>query len=243
MDELQWEVNRLAAENAKLRANDPEASELVDCAAELERARREAAEWMERAHELERGLEAKTQEAADAEERAERAEAEAVENGAGDLGEEALRAAGGRTETAELRAKVQERDEELARAQRELGTLDARLVEHERQSRATKETLLQRAEVERYRALESERLKWEARETRLFRRIETLEEELQTTRMAAADKDTDGQLRARLRGLTKEADNLVASLREAHQAGRGLPERGLRRSGELQLGEFSLKSE
>ena len=59
----------------------------MDCAAELERARRKAAEWMERAHVLERSLEAKTQEAADAEQRAERAEAEAAENGAGNLGE------------------------------------------------------------------------------------------------------------------------------------------------------------
>ena len=43
IDSLQWEVNRLDAENQKLRAQDQEACEKVDLQAELERAQGDVA--------------------------------------------------------------------------------------------------------------------------------------------------------------------------------------------------------
>ena len=43
-DSLQWEINRLDAENRRLRADDPVASERVDLVAELEQSRSDVAE-------------------------------------------------------------------------------------------------------------------------------------------------------------------------------------------------------
>ena len=42
-DSLQWEVNRLDAENRRLRADNPAASEQVDIEAELEQSRSDVA--------------------------------------------------------------------------------------------------------------------------------------------------------------------------------------------------------
>ena len=44
LDNLQWEVNRLGAENRRLRDEDQEASSCVDLEAELQQSKAEAAQ-------------------------------------------------------------------------------------------------------------------------------------------------------------------------------------------------------
>ena len=144
MDDLQWEVYRLTAENANLRENNPVASDQVDYEAELAQARTAATEWMGRTRDLERNLEEKAREAADAEERAGQAETQAAELTDLEGGEDARGQASHRAEEAELRAAVKDREGDLARAQQELGELDAKLEEHERRSRAAREAALQK---------------------------------------------------------------------------------------------------
>ena len=46
IDGLQWEVNRLDAENQKLRAEKPELGDRLDLAAKLDRAKGDVAELM-----------------------------------------------------------------------------------------------------------------------------------------------------------------------------------------------------
>ena len=203
LDELQWEVNRLGAENEKLRDSNPEVSELLDRETELEGARREAARLTDRMRELERQLEEKTMAVSAAEQRAEQAEARAADN--------------------EVQGAANAREEELARAQRELGELDAKLEEQERRSLVAQE----KAELERLRALEIERAKWEARELRLCTRLEAIEEELRSVKGTAVVTEHNGRLREGWQHLTErleEADTLQESTGR-----RGLPTEGVSR--------------
>ena len=212
MDDLQWEVYRLTAENANLRENNLVASYQVDYEVELAQARTAATEWMGRTRDLERKLEEKAREAADAEERAGRAETRAAELTDLEGSEDARGQASYRAEEAELRAAVKDREGDLARAQQELGELDAKLEEHERRSREAREAALQKAEIERYRAVEGERQKWEAR---LNKRL-ALEQELRAARAITVETGNNGRRRERLHQLTAEleqADNLLYSVR------------------------------
>ena len=66
----------------------------------------------------------------------------------------------------------------------------------------------------RYRALEDERRKWETRESRLYARLEAVEEELRTTKTTACDAGDNEHLREQLRTLTSDL-NGVQSLVES----------------------------
>ena len=55
-DQLQWELQRLGVQNRRLRENRPEASKRVDQEAELEQARRDVAEMIERVRASEQRL-------------------------------------------------------------------------------------------------------------------------------------------------------------------------------------------
>ena len=68
LDNLQWEVNRLDAENRRLRDGDPEASSCVDLEAELQHSKAETAQLAERVRMLEEQL-AEARAAAEGEER------------------------------------------------------------------------------------------------------------------------------------------------------------------------------
>jgi chromosome segregation ATPase len=165
LDKMQWEINRLNAENLKLGGEDPTTSELVDREAQLEETTREVAELTDRTRELERQLDERAREAAQAGERAEQAETRAAgldteRNG------ETQKVAILKAESAELQTTVREREEDLARARQELEELDTKLGERERRSRAAGEALLQTAELQLYRTVEGERQKCEAREAR-----------------------------------------------------------------------------
>ena len=132
LDELQWEVNRLEAENRKLREDQPGNTDLVDREAELNKSRREVAKLADRMRELERQLQEKTRAAADAGQRAEQAETQ-VEELRTEAAAQETREANSEAEVVDLRTAINKREEELASAHRELGVLDAKLVEQERQ--------------------------------------------------------------------------------------------------------------
>ena len=68
VDGLQWEVNRLDAENRKLRDEKPEQGDRLDLAAELERAKGDVAELMKQREGDEREID-NTKRRADAAER------------------------------------------------------------------------------------------------------------------------------------------------------------------------------
>ena len=67
-DSLQWEINRLDAENRRLRADDPAASERVDLEAELEQSRSDVAELTSRVRELEKRQSASSEDPAEGQE-------------------------------------------------------------------------------------------------------------------------------------------------------------------------------
>ena len=69
-------------------------------------------------------------------------------------------------------------------------------------------------ELERYRTLDKERRKWETRESRVYARLEAVEEELRTSRAAAGDAEDNELLREQLRTLTSDL-NSVQSLVES----------------------------
>ena len=77
--------------------------------------------------------------------------------------------------------------------------------------------MLQRAELERYCALDEQRQKWEARETRLIARLEAVEEELgalgDSTSRAADNEHLKEQLRS-LASYLQAVQSLVSSLTE-----------------------------
>jgi len=79
VDSLNWEIQRLSAENRKLRERDPAASERVDCEAELERAKADdVAEMTGRVRTLENQLADSVEIAEDAGRRASEAEERAA---------------------------------------------------------------------------------------------------------------------------------------------------------------------
>ena len=91
-------------------------------------------------------------------------------------------------------------EEDLAKAHRELEELAARCESEEKRSQAARDALRQEAELERYRSMEEERNKWEARESRLFTRLEAAEEELRVT---APGTEDNGQLQQQLGSLSR----------------------------------------
>ena len=65
-----------------------------------------------------------------------------------------------------LRAAARDHERSLREVQQELAEQGTRLGGEERRNRAAREDLLLRTELERYRALDEQRQKWEVRETR-----------------------------------------------------------------------------
>ena len=63
LDTLQWEMNRLEAENRQLREEHPEEERVLTLEAELEQSKNEAGRLMDRVNECEQQLEAARTEA------------------------------------------------------------------------------------------------------------------------------------------------------------------------------------
>ena len=214
VDSLQWEIHRLEVENRHLREENPEVSGTLE---QLEEAKREVAELTDRTSELERRLTETARAAEDAAERAQRAETRAEELETRRLGEETDGHGGEAEASLEIERLRADNERSLREVQQELAEQGTRLGEEERRNRAAREDLLLRTELERYRALDEQRQKWEARETRLIARLEAVEEELGALGDSTSRAADNEHLKEQLRSLASDlqaVQSLVSSLTE-----------------------------
>ena len=211
---LQWEIHRLGVENRHLREENPEVSGTLQ---QLEGAKREVAELTDRTSELERRLTETARAAEDAAQRVQRAETRAEELETRRLGERTDGHGGEAEASLEIERLRADNERSLREVQQELAEQGTRLGEEERRNRAAREDLLQRAELERYRALDEQRQKWEARETRLIARLEAVEEELGALGDSTSRAADNEHLKEQLRSLASDlqaVQSLVSSLTE-----------------------------
>ena len=206
VDNLQWEVHRLNVENRKLRDQDPEAGERVDREAELERAKTDVAELKNRVQENEQRLDENAGALQDAERRAEDAEMRARDleeriNTQAEMHQQQLQDAvseatrhNSMAERSELETTLQESEQNVAALREELSQVQHSVQELEHRGAAEREAMLRQSELDRYRAVEEERRKWEERESRWCAKITSAEEELRSTR--PVDTTTAAQLAA-----------------------------------------------
>ena len=99
---------------------------------------------------------------------------------------------------------MQDREGGLAQAQQQLGEFRCQVGRARATQWVAREAALQRTEIERYRAVEGERQKWEAWEAGLNKRLEALEEELRAARATTVETENNGRRRERLHQLTAE---------------------------------------
>ena len=214
MVSLQWEIHCLGVENRHLREENPEVSGTLQ---QLEGAKREVAELTDRKSELERRLTETARAAEDAAERAQRAETRAEELETRRLEEETDGHGGEAEASLEIERLRADHERSLREVQQELAEQGTRLGEEERRNRAAREDLLQRTELERYRALDEQRQKWEARETRLIARLEAVEEELGALGDSTSRAADNEHLKEQLQSLASDlqaVQSLVSSLTE-----------------------------
>ena len=183
IDNLQWEVNRLDAENRRLRDENADGSARVDLEAELEQSKVEVARMAERVKTCERQLEESARAAAETEQRATLAEGQARSH------EQTVQ------DLEATQTQLQEATEELRMTQQEVAELQDLLEANKVQVHTLTEELetkeqelgdiANRAareredmELERYRSMESVNEKWEAREQRLLNQLEEIRREL-----------------------------------------------------------------
>ena len=183
IDNLQWEVNRLDAENRRLRDENADGSARVDLEAELEQSKVEVARMAERVKTCERQLEESARAAAETEQRATLAEGQARSH------EQTVQ------DLEATQTQLQEATEELRMTQQEVAELQDLLEANKVQVHTLTEELETREqelgdianraareredmELERYRSMESVNEKWEAREQRLLNQLEEIRREL-----------------------------------------------------------------
>ena len=179
-DNLRWEVNRLDAENRKLRSGNPDAGERVDLEAELEQTKRDVATLTEQVRVYQRQLEElKTSAGTEAGEAAEpQQSARELEQAREELQAANSRAATEQQRAVELQQTMSQLEAELEDVQRKCHELEKELLGHRETSRRELEAAMRDAELDRYRALDAERSKWEAREERTLQQLETARREL-----------------------------------------------------------------
>ena len=227
MDNLQWEVNRLDAENMRLREQNPDASNRMDCETELKKATEDVAELNGRVQVYEQRLAESAQAAEDAERRAVEAEARSRELAAEVRAraeteplsrEKDEESAAGRSreelesERAELERAYQTSERNVATMEDEVGRLRRELLEHERRAAAEREAVLQQMELRRYCAVEEERRKWEERESRWCDKITGVEEELRAALRPNVNNDSLLELERLLESTTSKLRSTEAML-------------------------------
>ena len=244
IESLQWEMSRLDAENKKLRALDPEKAEQVDTEMEnLEQrtadADERAAKAESRAAEAERLTMEAEQKATEAQTRAAEAERQLVD--AQQMTDELRR------ETQKLRdtcASLEERGEtehgEKGESERlcrqkesEIACLRESLEGLEQRYLAEKEALVREFTLDRYKALDAEREKWEARELRL---VEQLEAEKRDHQISSSSDDTH-QLQTQLKEAQEQQNSLIVQLSEAKMKNSQVED--VRRAQDQRIGELN----
>ena len=169
LDTLQWETNRLEAENRRLREEHPEESRVLTLEAELEQSKNEVARLVDRVSEYEQQLEtarteaAKTAVISDETQNSLAEQLEAERRTSNEL-REALQRSEGRE--SELTEALKEGEAETQRQRQE--------EERQREAR----------ELQYYRALEAERKRWEAREQQALAEVDRLRQDSDVTTSA-----------------------------------------------------------
>ena len=157
LDNLQWELNRLDSENRKIRAENQETANRIDLEAELERTKEDVKTLTEQLEACKQTLQETERKATELEHREEDStrmvEAEAMEM---------------------LEARLKEQEEKSVHDGARIMDLQTALE----QAREEKEALSSEKELEMYRRLEEERVKWEAREARLVEQLEVLKKQV-----------------------------------------------------------------
>lgn len=188
IDGLQWEVSRLDAENRKLRDGDVEASKRVDLEAELDQLKRDYAELTTELETCKQRLHENTGALASAERRATEAESgvERLECEVGilkkahyeELALATTRATDAEEQISQLHSKMDGSQQEVSVARENLVLMEREVEGWKAKLDAQREAMNQEAELSRYRCLEEEKRKWEAREERLVVQLESVRHEL-----------------------------------------------------------------
>ena len=204
LDTLQWETNRLEAENRRLREEHPEEDRVLTLEAELEQSKNEAGRLMDRVNECEQQLEVarteavKTATTLDSETRSELTEQLEAERRTSDELREALQ-------------RSESRESELTEA------LEAREVAAQRR-RQEEEQQSEARELRYYRALEAEREKWEAREQRALAEVNRLRRDNEGRTSVdyatlTGQLEEAGEQQTRLKETLCESESLVEDLK------------------------------
>ncbi len=179
LDGLQWEVNRLDAENRRLRAASEDASRLVDLESEVEQAKQDVHVLTEELKECRGKLAGSEESATEACRRVEetveqRIEMERQRNEA----EETLQRV--RDEVEEVHRRAEEASQSQEASSRRVVEVESEL-ERVKTALAAQATSIERgAELQLYRRLEEERKKGDDREARLVAEIKRLEADLRS---------------------------------------------------------------
>ena len=166
-DNLQWEINRLDAENRRLRSEHPDVSQCVDLEIKLEQAKSDATASAERAQTYEEQLRELRQTVDERSMDAER-DTERYEEVCGELERTREEFQTIRDSAANAREATAEAEDAVTSLQAQLTTVCEELERELRnlrdEMRWEREAIEKDGELERYCALETERAKWEARE-------------------------------------------------------------------------------
>jgi chromosome segregation ATPase len=113
-----------------------------------------------------------------------------------------------------IRSRVQELEVELAAVEEARQAVTAGIAE----IATDRDRVRGQAELERYRALEEARRNWEAREARLYARLEAVEEELRSSKTAAFGAEDSEHLRGQVKTLASAIQALVHRLAAGSRA-------------------------
>lgn len=226
IDGLQWEVSRLDSENRKLRDANVEASERVDLEAELDQLKQDYAGLKTELAASKKGLSDAQESLATVECRATEAESE-VERLEKDIQTMREASYGGLAEmeqASELRFQLDDTLLELSDSKKSLTMATSEVDGLKEKLEAQRETMAKEAELNRYRCLEEERTKWEAREERIVVQLEGVRAELADLKSSRADPTLPARLitaEDRLLAAKKEIeskDQTIADLSGANEA-------------------------
>ena len=183
LDSLGWENSQLEIENKRLREINPDQAAMVNLEAELERTKEDTVHLTEQLGGLEKELSAALQREDDLRQRVEAAEGQPTpiqpaEQLLRELETAKQDAQMAKTRAAESEDQAKELAQSLARETARVRELESELESELDHQKEISIRLDQDAELQRYRVLEAETRKWEAREAQLVEELNIMKVEL-----------------------------------------------------------------
>ena len=185
LDSLAWENSQLEIENKRLRESNPNQAALVDLEAELERSKEDTVHLTEQLGSLEKQLSAALQREEDLRRRVEAAQGQPEVPQPVGLEQMAKELEMAKRDAQEASSRAAESDDQATELTQSLAQETARVRELESEldhQRGIAMQLQQDAELHRYRTVEAETRKWEAREERLVEELARMREELRVAK-------------------------------------------------------------